>query len=52
MTVRHVRTRSVDEIMEHFVLVAENVVVDIEHLWRLPSEDEGLHEAAHRSHVV
>jgi len=45
-------TRSVDKVVENFVLVAENVVVDIEHLRRLPSEDERLHETTHRTHVV
>ena len=48
----HICARSIDEVMKHLVLVAEDVVVDVEHLRRLSSQDERLHEATHRTHVV
>jgi len=38
--------------MENFILVAENVVVDVKHLRRLSSEDKRLHETPHRTHVI
>jgi len=52
MSFHHICTRSVDEVVENFVLVAENVVVDVEHFRRLPGEDKRLHETPHRTHVV
>jgi len=52
MIFRHVCARAVDQVVEHFVLVAENVVVDVEHFRRLTSQDERLHETTHWTHVV
>ena len=52
MVVSSVGTQSVDKVVEHFILVAEDVVVNVEHLWRLSRQDERLHETTHRTHVV
>ena len=48
----HIRARTVDKVVKHFVLVAEDVVVNIEHFWRLSSQDKRLHETSHWTHVV
>ena len=52
MVLGHICTRPVNKVVEDLVLVAENVVVDVEHLGRLSSEDERLHETTHQTHVV
>jgi len=52
MVLSNISTRSVDKVVEDFVLVAEDVVVDVEHLGRLSSENERLHEATHWTHVI
>ena len=46
------RGRGIVVVVEHLVLVAENVVVDVEVLGGLLNEDERLHELAHRFPVV
>ena len=40
------------ESLTHFILIAEDVVVDVVLLWALGREHEGLHEPSHRLPVV